>query len=309
MVNDPKIERARKLADVMITRAHAYDDAPKLFDMATADAVEMISSYSSKLTQFETAPINLDGQLLKFYDGGYTVWSGYPGNGKTTILRQLVCHLLAHGKGVFAAHLEEEPGDSLIRTAGVAFGTLLPTPNQLQCFLDWYAGSYRVWGIMGLCPHKELFGTIQDLADKGIKHFIIDSLMCLDIQSDNYEAQRVFSVALSTLARSKKIHIHLVAHPRKVMSADQDPDLNDIAGSADLGRLADNVLFVRRGKEAPAMPECTAVQVVIKKQRHDPSFHGSIYGWYSTRIRQFTLDQWQSTPPQYLPKEAYEEMP
>ncbi|CAB4242221.1 AAA domain containing protein [uncultured Caudovirales phage] len=309
MVNDPKIERARKLADVMITRAHAYDDAPKLFDLANADPAALLSAYESKLKNFDTAPFDPAGDSIRFYDGGYTIWSGYPGNGKTTLLRQLACHLIARGKSMFVAHLEEDPGDSLIRTAGVAFGTNLPSVNQLQWFLDFNADALRVWGVIGLCPHRELFGTIQDLASKGVKHFIIDSLMCLDLKSDDYEAQRVFANGLSALARNNKIHIHLVAHPRKVQSAEQDPDLNDIAGSADLGRLADNVLFIRRGTAQAVLPGVTPMQIMIKKQRYDPAFHGNVNGYYNRNIRQFCTDQWQATPTQYLPKEAYEEMP
>ena len=300
--------RLRKLGDVMITRAYAYDDAPKLLDLASADADALLRAYKGKLENFDTAPFDVDGHQIKFYEGGYTVWSGYPGNGKTTILRQMVCHLLARGKGVFAAHLEEDPGDSLIRTAGVAFGTPLPTVNQLQWFLDFYADAFRVWGIIGLCPHRELFGTIQELASTGIKHFVIDSLMCLDLKSDDYEAQRVFANGLSALVRNHKIHVHLVAHPRKIQSTDTEPDLNDIAGSADIGRLADNVLFVRRGEKGnSATQDLTPMQVLIKKQRYEPSFHGSISGWFNKRIRQFTKDQWQQAPTQYLPKSAYED--
>lgn len=306
MANDPKIERARKLADVMITRAHAYDDAPKLLDLASANPEELLAAYQLKLSTFDTAPFDPEGERLKFYDGGYTIWSGYPGNGKTTLLRQLACHLLLRGKGVFVAHLEEDPGDSLIRTACVAFATDMPNAHQLQWFLDFNADALRVWGIIGMCPHRDLFGEVQNLADKGVKHFIIDSLMCLDVKSDDYEAQRVFANGLSALARSKRIHIHLVAHPRKVMSSDQEPDLNDIAGSADLGRLADNVLFIRRGGSQAALPGITPMQIVIKKQRYDPAFHGNINGYYNRNIRQFCVDQWQQVPTRYLPNEAYE---
>lgn len=297
--------RLRKLGQMLVTRAETYDEAPKVLDFNQHSPAEMLKAYAAKLANFDTAPFDEHGDKLRFYEGGYTIWSGYPGTGKTTLLRQLECHLLHRGKGVFIAHLEEDPGDSLIRAAGVAFGTSLPTQQQLSWFMDWHADLLRVWGIIGLASHRDLFGTMQNLAEKGCKHFILDSLMCLDVQSDDFEAQRKFANALSTLARTTRTHIHLVAHPRKVISSDQEPDLNDVAGSADLGRLADNVIFIRRGQSASNDDSVTAMQIAVKKNRHDPAFIGNIAGWFNRSMRQYALDQFSMTPRRYLPEQAY----
>lgn len=297
--------RLRKLGQMLVTRAEAYDDQPKVLDFTQQSPADLLKTYAEKLANFDTAPFDPFGIKLRFYDGGYTVWSGYPGTGKTTLLRQLECHLLYRNKSTFVAHLEEDPGDSLIRAAGVAFGTSLPTQQQLGWFMDWHADAFRVWGIIGLVAHRDLFGTMQSLARQGCKHFIIDSLMCLDVPSDDYEAQRRFANDLSTLARTAKIHIHLVAHPRKVISAEQEPDINDVAGSSDLIRLADNVLFIRRGPAASTDDAVTAMQIIVKKNRHDPAFIGNIVGWFHRNKRQFSADQFMETPQRYLPDSAY----
>ena len=52
------------------------------------------------------------------------------------------------------------------------------------------------------------------------------------------------------------MHIYLVAHPRKLISSGQAPDLNDVAGAREIGGLADNVLFVRRAKDEAMRPDC-----------------------------------------------------
>lgn len=295
--------RLRKIGNLMVHGAK-YDDSPKVLDLSKQNPRELLENYSQRMKAFDTAPFDPNGISLRFYEGGYTVWSGYPGTGKTTLLRQLVCHLLHREKGVFAAVLEDDPGDTLIRTAGVAFGTDLPTVTQMEWFIDYYAHLLRVWGVIGLAGHREIFGCIQEQAAKGIKHFLIDSLMCLDVPSDDFEAQRKFANALSALCRTLRIHVHLVAHPRKVIGSDQEPDLNDVAGSADIGRLADNVFFIRRGP-AGNLEGVTAMQILIKKQRHDPAYLGNITGWFNRRLRQFKIDQFDQVPTQYLPKVAY----
>lgn len=298
--------RARSLARMMVTKATTYDDQPMLLDLSQQNPAEMLAAYAKKMASYATSPIDPRGDKLRFYDGGYTIWSGYPGTGKTTLLRQLQCHLLHVKLGVFGATLEEDPRDSLIRVAGVAFGTAIPTQQQLQWFLDYYADQFRVWGMIGLARYRDLFGMIQDLAAKGTKQFVIDSLMCLDVPSDDFERQRVFANELSALVRATQTHVHLVAHPRKVVSSDQEPDQNDVAGSADLGRLADSIVFVRKGPPAQMSDELTAMQVKVKKQRHDPAFTGDVVGWFNRRIRQFVPDQFTTHPTQYLPKQAYE---
>lgn len=297
--------KTRKLANMLVTKAAGYQDTTKLLDLSSTTPAVLLSNYRNKLASFDSAPFDPNGDALRFYDGGYSIWSGYPGTGKSTLLRQLTCHLLHRSKGVFVAHLEEDPQDALIRTANVAFGTALATEQQLQYFVDYYSDRLRMWGVIGLCNHREIFGVIRDLAGQGIKHFIIDSLMCLDVPSDDFELQRKFANSLSALCRITRTHVHLVAHPRKVVSADQEPDVNDVAGSADLGRLADNVLFVRRGQKHQVDNDLTAMQVLIKKQRHEPGDIGGINGWFNRRIRQFKIDQFDQVPTQYLPSSAY----
>ena len=68
------------------------------------------------------------------------MWSGYPGAGKTTVLRQMACQLAAEGEKVFFASLEEDPEDLMIRLCQVAYGLGIQEPTDLQnirlpCFI------------------------------------------------------------------------------------------------------------------------------------------------------------------------------
>src|SRR5678815_5031368 len=86
-----------------------------LLDIDSTQAESMLGQWRKAQANYTTAPFDPEGRFLRFFPGGFTIWSGSPGNGKTTALRQLVCHLLRGttdewppvGPGVFVCSLEE----------------------------------------------------------------------------------------------------------------------------------------------------------------------------------------------------------
>jgi twinkle protein len=130
--------------------------------------------------------------------------------------------------------------------------------------------------------------------------------MCLDINAKDIEAQRQFANLVASVTIESDIHLHLVAHPRKAVSVEQEPDLNDVAGGADYGRLAHNVAFLRRGASALAN-HLSPMKIAVRKQRYTPAYHGDIDGWFNREIRQFKVEQFDQMPTQYLPKAAYDQ--
>lgn len=296
----------RRHAAMVVTGAAEYEEVPRILDLTKQSPADLLKAYAAKMERFATAPCDPHGEKLRFYEGGYTIWSGFPGMGKTTFLAELECHLLASGQGVFAGHFEDDPGEVLIRTAGVCYATDMPTLQQMTWFMDWYSEKYCAWGLTRAATVKEIFGIIKELSQKGIKQFVVDSFMCLDIDSEDNEGQRKFANALADLTVTTQTHVHLVAHPRKLISSDQEPDQNDIAGSANLARRAHNIVFIRRGAEAGSNSHLSAMSFLIRKQRIKPSFLGNITGWFNRNHRQFASDQFRQFPTQYLPHEAYQ---
>lgn len=283
------------------------DPARILADVQSFDGKELVQSYVRRHSKFGTVPFDPTGDRLRLYPGGLTIWSGFPGAGKTTLLRQLICHVLARGSSAFLASLEEDPENVLVNLAAVAAGAELPTPHQMQWFIDAYGMRFRLWGKIGIAHSEELLCAIRGLADFGIKHAIIDSLMCLDVANDDFEAQRKFANRVAAVARSGRIHIHLVAHPRKLVSADQELDINDVAGARELGGIADNVVFIRRSKDDGNGPiaDATPMLISVRKQRHGTGALGNITGWYQRHLRQFHTEQFPTGPIRYLPEDAY----
>jgi twinkle protein len=283
----------------------AVDPERVILDLNGQNVSELREAFLAKQAAYSTTPFDPEGRRLRLFPGGFTIWSGFPGSGKTTLLRQLTCHLLQSG-GVFFASLEEDPRDLLVRVAGVAAGREMPSDDELDWFLFQHGERLKLWGVIGLARYQEILATVRVLARQGIRHAIIDSLMCLDVNSTDWEAQRQFATALSATARLSGAHIHLVAHPRKLVSADQAPDINDVAGSADLGRLADNVIFIRRSNtEAGIGGDATPMSIAIRKQRHGTGATGDVAGWFHRHFRQFHVDQFAQEPIRYLRPEAY----
>lgn len=303
-----RIDRARAIRQMLVTEGGEFHEPRNvLFDLAKKNAGELLAEFTKAREGYATSPFDPNGSKLRFYRKGYTIWSGYPGAGKTTALRQLVNHLLHAKQRVFVASLEEHPVDVIVQLAGVCFGREVPTERQLQWFIDFYADDLKIWGITGSANHREIFGAVQSLAKQGVTQVLIDSLMCMDVNSQDFEAQRKFANLLNAITIDSNIHLHLVAHPRKAISVDQEPDINDVAGGADYGRLAHNVVFVRRGKGVIADAQFSPMLVAIRKQRYGSGYVGDLTGWFNRRVRQFKFDQFDESPTQYLPKQAYEE--
>lgn len=278
-----------------------------LHDPFDTDVRALRAEYRERQAKYDTAPFDPPGDKFRMFPGGVTIWSGYPGTGKTTLLRQLTCHLLHRGRGVFVASLEERPDDALVRMMQTAAGSMEPTPHAMQWFLDAYAERLRFWGMLGLARTDHILGAMNTCAKIGITHAIIDSLTCLDVGASDWDGQRGLANHLASLARATGMHVHLVAHPRKPNAKQEGPDLSDVAGSSDLSRLADNVVFVRRFGDEPARFEDAAPMLVtVRKQRHGTGMCGDIQGWFHRAHRQYQPHQWWDGPTRYLPDDAYE---
>lgn len=308
MSEDPAQTVQRTLLNVgrmLVTEATGSADYFQrvCLDIEQWDGKTLLEAYKARHSKFGTTPFDPDGNLLRLYPGGLTIWSGYPGAGKTTLLRQLVCHCLARGSSVFVASLEEEPEDVLQHLTATAAGCTEPTAHQVQWLIDAFGSRLRLWGRAGMTSGDDVLAAIGGCARMGSKHAIVDSLMCLDVANDDFEAQRQFARKLAAVARVARMHIHLVAHPRKLISADQELDINDVAGARELAGLADNVVFVRRKRnESPG--DSSSMLISVRKQRHGSGSLGDVVGWFHRNYKQFNVDQF-AQPIRYLPEDAY----
>lgn len=300
--------RARGAASIYVTQeAPGANDTPEkiLFDAGKQTPKEMIDAYTKRRAEFDTVPLDVEGNVIRLYRGQWTIFSGYTGTGKTTYLRELVCKLLKAGKAVFVATLEADPEDYLVELAATAAGVEAVNEAQLTTFLATYGAQIKIWGIIGESDHRKLLATVRELAKQGLDYAVIDSLMMLDVEEDDIDAQRKFAALLTASAITTKVHIVLVAHPKKPMDPDAPPTVHNVSGSAKLVNLTFNVLFIRRGPPVQGQSEnITQMQLHILKQR-TRGLVGEITGCFYRHHNQFHLDAFAQTPNFYLPEKMY----
>lgn len=286
-MSDFLVQLAKKrnpaLAGMLVTGVDAEVEAMperRLVDVSQLSPSDVLARWQKRQSEWQTIPADPTGANLRLFPGGVSVWSGYPGEGKTTQLRQMAIAMAGRGEPTFFASLEEDPEDLLLRLCMVANGLReIEHEETFGDFLHWSREKLFVWGVVGNASGSELLAVIRSLARRGLKQAVIDSLMCLDVANDDFEKQRQFANAVAATARVSGVHIHLVVHPRKIVSRDQDPDINDVAGAREIAGIADNVIFVRRGPEEMGTDFAKSSLVHVLKNRHG-GWCGKIHAYF-----------------------------
>ena len=286
-MSDFLVQLAKKrnpaLAGMLVTGADAEVEAMperRLVDVSQLSPSDVLARWQKRQSEWQTIPADPTGANLRLFPGGVSVWSGYPGEGKTTQLRQMAIAMAGRGEPTFFASLEEDPEDLLLRLCMVANGLReIEHEETFGDFLHWSREKLFVWGVVGNASGSELLAVIRSLARRGLQQAVIDSLMCLDVANDDFEKQRQFANAVAATARVSGVHIHLVVHPRKIVSRDQDPDINDVAGAREIAGIADNVIFVRRGPEEMGTDFAKSSLVHVLKNRHG-GWCGKIHAYF-----------------------------
>jgi hypothetical protein len=124
--------------------------------------------------------------------------------------------------------------------------------EPLKQMREWYRG--RIWAFDDIENNAEkiLDRAINVTRKFSVKVWILDNLMCLDINakgdSDQWIRQKEFIVKLVSLAKTYNVLIVLIAHPRKMNNIEIDRRLStdDVSGSNDLGNLAQYIVSVHR---------------------------------------------------------------
>lgn len=244
--------------------------------------------------KYNGVPTGFDG--LNYYLGGWrkgevTIWSGQNNAGKSTFLNEVCLFLASQHIRSCIASLEMRPARYLNWMVHQAVGKETLTVEEISETMAWTDQWIFVMDTVQEGRPDEMLEVFEYAAKRyGVEHFVIDSLMKMDLRSldrDKYDAQGIFVKHLTDFAKEFQSHIHLIAHPRKSSSDIDTPGKVDISGSGDITNLADNVLILWRNTgEDKDMAEPDAV-LYVKKNRETGKL-GAIKLYFNSKTKRFS---------------------
>lgn len=249
-----------------------------LLDLASVEREDM-SCMPSVLSGIP----ELDRAIGGFYGGELSIWTGKRGGGKSTLLGQLLLEAVNQGQRVCAYSGElaawrfkqwvtlqaagpEHVAAQQDRFSGKTFYTVSPLiQKQID---EWWKGRFFLYDnkISSANDENSLIAMFEYAVRRyGCSVFLVDNLMTtrfsVSRDSDFYRAQSNFTGRLVEFAKKHEVHVHLVAHPRKIDNS-RAMDTDDVGGSGDIVNRADNVFSVKRLEDGEA--ETQGFQTVLR---------------------------------------------
>lgn len=213
-----------------------------------------LSSINGIKTGFEL----LDKAINKLHFGEVTLLSGSNASGKSSWLNTLIMNIANQNTPValWSGELPEPilktwlqmvaAGRNNLRLSSYGDGKYY-VPNNIGELIDnWLEDKLLIYNTEYGNQWEQLFSDMTDLANVGFKVFVLDNLMAMNIDllsGDKNDKQRQVILDLKKFAKTKDVHLILVAHPRKSMAFLRK---TDISGTSDLTNAVDNCFIMHR---------------------------------------------------------------
>lgn len=212
----------------------------------------------SDIENMKTGFHELDRLIVGLYVGEVTIISGNNSSGKSSWINTMILNIIQQGKKV-ALWSGELPatilkiwilnvaaGKNYLRLSSKGDGKYYTPNNVAEKICSWMDGKFYLYNNEYTNKWEQIFHDMEELCSIGVKMFILDNLFSLDIDifdGDKNNKQKELILNICRFAKNKKVHLILVAHPRKVTTLLRK---TDISGSSDLTNAVDNVFIVHR---------------------------------------------------------------
>ena len=214
----------------------------------------------SLIVSIKTGVTDLDKKIIGLNKGEVTCVSGLNGSGKSSILSQIALEVVQSGFKVvlFSGELSEDRVLDWLQLQAAGKDHAIATKYENWFYVrDEIKDRINEWLYQKLFVYNNAYGndidqiirTIDYCIDKKqIDVVVLDNLMSVNLGNayDKNEKQSVFIKEIKKFAVDKNVHIVIVAHPRKSLGFLRK---DDIAGTADLTNMVDNVFIVHRVNE------------------------------------------------------------
>jgi twinkle protein len=226
--------------------------------------------------------------------GELTIWSGYNGHRKSMLTGFVLLNLLDQGETACVLSFEMMPAKTLARLARQAVAANQPTKDYLGKFLNFCTDKLWLYDQQGTVTPERIYAVVMYCAEvMGIRQFVIDSMMKVVADEDDYNGQKRFAGRLQDIAREltangHPTHIHLITHAKKTGDESKRPGKQDNRGSGTIVDQTDNFAVVFRlpeKKEGDTGPDHC---VYLDKQRNAADgWEGHLALWFDERTLQF----------------------
>lgn len=205
----------------------------------------------------------LDRFTKGFEMGCVTIWTGVSNVGKTTLLTMIARSAVEQNQKVFCFNGEQSKEDfknNLFLQSSMAediFDVQYKDTGIYDSFVTEkrryelakkYGQNLLIYNNEAPRDIDSMLYAMKDAMVKyGVRVFILDNFMQIDMQSsDIFQEQSNVMEKLRTFAVINDVHIHLVAHPRKMTDFQVRLSLYDISGSMNLANKAYNIISIIR---------------------------------------------------------------
>ena len=209
---------------------------------------------------------NLDKMIGGFRLGELSVWTGKSGQGKSTLLSQLILATINQGYKVcaYSGELINEQFQHwlILQACGIDHlvkkydplkmcDVYVPEENAKKQIREWFKQKIYLYNNEFTGQDNNILNVFK-IANKkyGCKVFLVDNLMTAkydyNAKESYYIQQSGFVGELVRFAKTNNVHVHLIAHPKKTQG---EVSKEDISGTMDITNRADNVFSVNRDEE------------------------------------------------------------
>lgn len=205
----------------------------------------------------------LDYDTKGFEMGCITIWTGFTNAGKTTVMTMLAKKTIDQGERVFFFNGEQTKEDfkNNLYIQSSENKEIINKQFRNSCIFDTFITKERAYELEKIYGNKiyiynneaprdigTLLYAMEELRrSQRIKVFFLDNFMQIDMKNENiFQEQAETMEKIRTFAVNKKVHIHLVAHPRKTERFQTRLTLYDIAGSSNIVNKAYNIISILR---------------------------------------------------------------